>query len=166
MVIKNKIESIKLIKQLNLNRFPERLFINFQDKDVIDFLEEYPAKYYAIRDKSKSNGLFKLKVKYDEVLNEIKDYDLFTINVSSINYVGNQLVNGEIEILSNGDVYAQFSCDPAAIGRPSDPGTIILNTSIFDNHALKKIPDFDYIYDYLIKHNLKDVIVEFALFDV
>lgn len=62
MVIKNKIDSIRLIKQLNLNRFPERLFIKFKEEDVVNFLEKYPAKYYAIRDRSKSNGVFKLSV--------------------------------------------------------------------------------------------------------
>ena len=62
MVIKNKIDSIRLIKQLNLNRFPERLFIKFKEEDVVNFLEKYPAKYYAIRDRSKSNCVFKLSV--------------------------------------------------------------------------------------------------------
>ncbi len=62
MVIKNKIDSIKLIKQLNLNRFPERLFIKFKEEDVVNFLEKYPTNYYVIRDRSKSNGVFKLSV--------------------------------------------------------------------------------------------------------
>ena len=51
------------------------------------FLQMYPAKYYAIRDKSKAGGIFKLKVAYEDVLTEILGYSLFTINVSSANYV-------------------------------------------------------------------------------
>ena len=163
--IKNKIESIYLIKNLNLNRFPEKLFRSNCEKDVIEFLNKYPAKYYAIRDKSKNYGLFKLKVLKDDVLLEIKDYKCFTINVSSYNYVDNQLINGEIEILSSGMVYAQFSCDPIATGRPDDPNCIIINTNIFNSNELNKIPGFDYIYDYFVSHGLVDVIVEFALFD-
>ena len=89
MVIKNKIDSIKLIKQLNLNRFPERLFIKYQEQDVVDFLEKYPTKYYAIRDRSKSKGVFKLSVEKKDVLNEIKEYTIFSINVNSYNYVNN-----------------------------------------------------------------------------
>lgn len=165
MVIKNKIDSIKLIKQLNLNRFPERLFINYQEQDVVDFLKKYPAKYYAIRDRSKSNGVFKLSVEKIDVLNEIKEYTIFSINVSSYNYVNNQIINGEIEICSNNNVYAQFSADPNAVGRPDDKNTVIINTDIFNTKELEKIPNFDYIYEYIIDNKLKDIIVEFALFN-
>lgn len=58
----------------------------------------YPAEFYAIRDKSKTGGVFKLKVAADKVLEEIDEYSLFSINVSSINYIDNQLLVGEIEL--------------------------------------------------------------------
>ena len=44
-----------------------------------------------------------------DVLSEIKGYSLFTINVSSANYVDNQLLVGEIEVLSDGRIYAILS---------------------------------------------------------
>ena len=97
MVIKSKIESIKKINELNLNKFPEQLFKKNDEEKVEQFLNQYPAQYYAIRDKSKSGGTFKLKVDYNKVLDEIKEYNLFTINVSSANYADNQLLVGEIE---------------------------------------------------------------------
>ena len=93
MIIKNKIESINTINKLNLNRFPEQLFTKSEENQVKDFIEKYPAKYYAIRDREKSGGLFKLKVNQDKVLDEIKDYNLFSINVSSANYEKNQFVS-------------------------------------------------------------------------
>ena len=165
MIIKNKLESINKINELDLNKFPEQLFRENEEKNVQKFLDSYPAKFYAIRDKSKAGGTFKLKVDYDKVLDEIKGYSLFTINVSSANYVDNQLLVGEIEILSNGDVYAILSVDPAASGRDalSNP-TFNLKTNIFDKR-LNRIPYFDYIYHYISKNNLYDVIVEFALFN-
>lgn len=101
MEINNKIESIEKIKELTLNKFPEELFKENEEEKVKQFIEKYPAKYYAIRDKSKAKGIFKLKVEKDKVLDNIKEYKLFTINVSSINYNKNQLLVGEIEILSN-----------------------------------------------------------------
>lgn len=55
------------------------------DKKVKQFISKYPSKYYAIRDKSRTGGVFKLKVDYDKVLEEIKDYNLFMINVSFAN---------------------------------------------------------------------------------
>ena len=101
MKIENKLQSIKIINDLGLNKFPKLLFKSGDESKVKKFLEQYPAQYYAIRDKSKASGLFKLKVDFNKVLEEIKDYNIFTINVSSINYVDNQLLVGEIEFLSN-----------------------------------------------------------------
>lgn len=165
MIINNKIESINMINKLKLNKFPEQLFKNNEEDKVKHFLREYPAKYYAIRDKSKAGGIFKLKVEFDKVLDEIKDYKLFTINVSSANYVDNQLLVGEIEFLSNGEVYVTLSDDATASVRDalSNP-SYNLKTNILDK-KLNQIPYFDLIYQYVIDHQLKDIIVEFALFD-
>lgn len=165
MFIKNKLESMKKISELSLNKFPEQLFKAGEQEKVREFLTCYPAQYYAIRDKSKACGIFKLKVATNDVLAEINDYDLFTINVSSANYVDNQLLVGEIQILSNGEVYATLSVDPTASVRDAlrNP-TFNLKTDIFDK-KLNKIPNFDLIYEYIITHNLQNVIVEFALFD-
>lgn len=165
MFIKNKLESMKKISELSLNKFPEQLFKAGEQEKVREFLTCYPAQYYAIRDKSKACGIFKLKVAANDVLAEINDYDLFTINVSSANYIDNQLLVGEIQILSNGEVYATLSVDPTASVRDAlrNP-TFNLKTDIFDK-KLNKIPHFDLIYEYIITHNLQNVIVEFALFD-
>jgi hypothetical protein len=165
MIIKNKIESMNKINELKLNKFPEQLFKENEEDKVIKFLQEYPAEYYAVRDKSKACGNFKLKVPYSKVLDEIKGYDLFTINVSSINYVDNQLLVGEVEFLSNGDVYATLSDNPSYSARDavSNP-TFNYKTDIFDK-KLNNIPHFDFIYEYIMSRNLSDVVVEFALFD-
>lgn len=165
MRIDNKLESIKKINELCLNKFPEQLFKENEQDKVKEFLNMYPAKYYAIRDKSKVGGIFKLKVSAEDVLTEIREYSLFTINVSSANYVENQLLVGEIEVLSNGDVYTTMSVDPSASVRDAlkNP-TFNLSTNIFEK-KLNKISYFDFIYQYIINHNLQDVIVEFALFD-
>ena len=81
--------------------------------------------------------------------------------MSSANYVENQLLVGEI----NGDVYTTMSVDPSASVRDAlkNP-TFNLSTNIFEK-KLNKISYFDFIYQYIINHNLQDVIVEFALFD-
>lgn len=165
MLIQDKLESINQIKKLGLNKFPEQIFNTNEDSNIIEFLERYPAEYYAIRDKSKAGGLFKLKVAKTNVLEETKDYNLFTVNVSSANYVKNQILVGEIEFLSNGEVYAILSTDPTASVRDAlkNP-TFNLKTDIFDNN-LNKIPYFDEVYNYIVEHKLYDVIVEFALFD-
>ena len=165
MIIKNKLESINKINELKLNKFPEMLFKQNEVEKVQEFIEKYPAKFYAIRDKSKSGGMFKLKVEFNKVLDEIKGYNSFTINVSSANYTDNLLLVGEIEFLSNGEVYAILSVDPTASVRDAlvNP-TFNLKTNIFDKR-LNEIPYFDYVYQYISNNNLYDVMVEFALFN-
>lgn len=165
MIINNKLESINKIKELGLNKFPEELFKANEENRVKQFLNAYPAEYYAIRDKSKPNGIFKLSVNYKDVLNEIKEYNLFTINVSSINYADNQLLVGEIEILSNGEAYVTLTTDKYASVRVACKNPMFnFKTNIFDKR-LNCIPNFDIIYEYIIKNHLQDVITEFALFD-
>ncbi len=165
MIINKKIESIKKINELELNKFPEQLFGENEQAKVEEFLVKYPVKYYAIRDKSKAGGIFKLKVALEDVLSEIRGYQLFTINVSSANYVENQILVGEIQILANGEVYATLSVDPSASVRDAlRYPTFNLKTDIFDN-KLNNIPHFDFIYQYIVSNNLQNVIVEFALFN-
>ncbi len=166
MKIENKLESIKVINDLRLNKFPEQLFKGGEEEAVRNFLEQYPAQYYAIRDKERANGIFKLKVDANKVLEEIKDYNLFTINVSSINYVDNQLLVGEIEFLSNNEVYAILTTNSQASVRDAIKcPEFNIKTDIFNDTLLNKIPHFNFIYSYIMSHNLKDVIVEFALFN-
>lgn len=165
MIIKNKLESISKINELGLNKFPEQLFRKNELVKVKSFLEQYPAQFYAIRDRSKAEGIFKLSVKYEDVLEEIKEYSLYTINVSSINYFNNQLLCGEIEILSNGEIYLTLSTDNGASVRDAvRKPTFNLKTNIFDK-SLNNIPGFDIIYEYIINHHLSDIITEFSLFD-
>lgn len=57
MRIDNKLESIKKINELCLNKFSEQLFKENEQNKVKEFLKMYPAKYYAIRNKSKVGGI-------------------------------------------------------------------------------------------------------------
>lgn len=165
MIIKNKLESIKYINNLNLNKFPEQLFTQNEETKIKEFLKTYPAPYYAIRDKSSPSGIFKLKVESNKVLKETKNYKLFTINVSSINYAKNQLLVGEIEILSSNEVYATLSLNSKYSVRDalSNPD-FNLKTDIYDK-ILNQIPEFNYLYEYILNNNLFDVIIEFSLFN-
>jgi len=166
MKISSKIESFNKIKELNINKLPEKIFKTSDIEDIKEFLKTYPAKYYAIRDKSKAGGVFKLKVETKDVFNEISDYNLFSINVSSYNYVENQLLVGEI-LITDTNVSAILSTNGGysvrdAIRNPDFNFT----TNIFDDRLLNQIPSFNKVYKYIIEHNLKNIIVEFSYFDI
>lgn len=166
MEISNKLESLAKIKELKLNQFPEKLFYKNEEASILEFIHEYPAKYYAIRDKSKARGTFKLKVARANILEEIKEYDLFTINVSSYNYIENQILGGDIAIFENNEIYLYLSKDQNATGREEDVSyEFNLKTDIFDSR-LNDIPHFDYLYKYIVEHGLLNIIVEFALFNI
>lgn len=54
MMISSKLESMNKINELRLNKFPEQLFTDNEQSLIKEFINSYPAKYYAIRDKSKA----------------------------------------------------------------------------------------------------------------
>lgn len=164
MKIKSKIESYEKIIELGLNRFPEKIFKKDEISSIKEFIEEYPAKYYAIRDKTKAGGVFKLKVEKDQIFNEIIGYDTFSINVSSFNYVENQQLVGEI-FISDSEIGAILSTNKEYSVRDAIKSpTYNIKTNIFDNE-LDNIPYFDKIYKYIVENKLKNVIVEFAYFN-
>ena len=145
--------------------FPEKIFKSSEINEVQDFINTYPANYYAIRDKSKASGVFKLKVEPQNILNEVVGYDLFSINVSSYNYIDNQLLVGEI-FVSNTSVNAILSTNSGYSVRDAikNPDFNIM-TNIFDDKTLNQIPCFDEVYKYIIDNKLQNTIVEFAYFD-
>lgn len=166
MKIRNKIESHNKIIELNLNRFPEKIFKSLEINLINDFIKKYPAQYYAIRDKSKVGGIFKLKVKPENLFQEVNGYDLFSINVSSYNYIKNQILVGEI-FINNFEVNAILSTNKGYSVRDAlrNPD-FNFSTKLTDDKTLNKIPSFDKIYKYIFEHNLENVIVEFAWFDI
>lgn len=166
MKIHNKLESIKIIEKLQINTFPEKLFKKDNIKEIKEFLEKYPADFYAIRSKEivgyKKNNF---KVPRDKVLSEIKKFNLFTINVSSYNYTSNLILIGDIFIGSNNEIWFIGTTNQNFTGKMAEQKPEFnYKTDIFDKR-LDKIPGFDLIYHYIIEYNLIDVIVEFAIYD-
>ena len=167
MIVKNKVDSIKIIKELGLNQLAEGLFFSGEEEKVKEFLKENPAKLYAIRDRTKTGGIFKFNVKREDVLKEIKGYKIFTINISSGTYKNHQKLTGDIKISSDNTVCLTVTTDPGASVRDAYSKSVFnFKTDIFDDRRLNQVPGFDYIYDYIYKHNLIDVIVEFSYFDI
>ena len=67
---------------------------------------------------------------------------------------------------SNNEVYATLSVDLTASVRDTlSKPDFKIKTDIFDNKLISSIPHFNVIYNYIIERDLKDVIVEFAIFN-
>ena len=168
MIIKNKIESVKFIKELKLNQFPEKLVTDKEKKnqEVLDFIQKHPVEFYTLRDKSKSGGPAFHIVNREDVLNKIKVYKgPFSILESSYNYKDNQLMVGEVLIKDESvNLIASFNGELSIREMYAHPD-ICLNTTIFDDRSLKKARYFDEIYKFINEKNLQGVIVEFGYFN-
>ena len=163
--IKNKIDSLKYIHKLGLNNFYEKVFTKYQEKEIIDFMDKNPVKYYILRDKIKSGAKVYFNITRQEVLNHYKEYALFSLDVASYNYRDNKILTGDILISRDNNFTITASsnkeCDLRSFPEPS----YIFSSDIFDKR-IKHIPGSNKIIDYIYKHELFDIIVEFCVFDI
>ena len=163
MKIKNKLESVKKIKELGLNTFPEELFKKGEEDKVKDFMDRCNADYFAVRSKEVVGYLPKIDLSKKEVMEEIKNHTLFTVLVSSTTFRPYLLLAGDIKIDKENRVWLEAS-EKGYIKFQKENPEINICTDIFDK-KLDNIPGFDIIFKYIIEHNLLDVIVEFSVYD-
>ena len=164
-IINNKMESVNLIKNLHLNVLPEKIFNHYNKKEIEIFIAQFPADFYAVRDKTISmSKKYKLAVPKEEVVDYCKNLEKFSINVSSFNYSKNQLLCGEIKINENMDVDYILSTNPNFSLRDCyQHPDFVGKVSVFDNKY--KIDGLEKIIEYALKYNLIGVIIEFTLFN-
>ena len=165
--IRNKLESLQAIKNLKLNQFPEIFLDSLDEAKINKWLLENKAEYYTIRDKiTPASPKHNPAAKFDEVINFCKENKMekFTVSVSSHNYRDNKVCVGEVMIhdevidyiISNNpnyiirDVYKDFDYNGTA--------------SLFDR-KLKYIKGLQEALDYIVRHNLFNIIVEFIVFN-
>lgn len=167
MQISSKIESIKTIRKLNLNHLPEEIFFKDQVSDIQNFLESTNQGLYIIRDLSKPKGLTYFNVTPDKVMDCVANYtSSFSIAVSSFNY-STYVLHGDIFISRDLETLYLYASDNLT-NKPRDllsNSKWNISTSYYDTR-LKRIPNIDYIIDYIFKYNLFNVIVEFGVFPI
>ena len=163
---RNKKESADLMLLLKINQFPRIILKETDESKIKDFVTKYDAKYYAVRDMSRANSkLFNLKVEKENLLEYVKHASNYLINVSSFNYVENQLCTGEIRVNSDMSLSLTVSNNKTfsardAVGLPD----FNFASDVYDK-KLKKIAGISQVIDYIFKYRLFDIIVEFSSFD-
>ena len=165
MKIKNKIESMALIRELGCNHLPEIFLPKFDREKIQNFLDNTRAEIYIVRDRAVAASPKAKDLKPDEVIDYCEsNMDKFSVCVSQYNYRKYQVCVGEIHI--HGDTIDYIvSNNPELnirnmLGCPDYNGT----TDIFDK-KLRRIPGMDEIICYIMEHNLVDIIVEFTVFN-
>lgn len=165
MIIENKIESMKVIKELKLNTLPEEYFEKYNEEKIKQFIEKYSEKYYAVRIKDSSmSNKHKLAVPKEELIEYCKGLKNFTINVSSYCYKENQILCGEIKIYKDMKIEYIVSNNPSYSVRDVYNNPDYSGKSDIYDKKIKYINGLNEIIDYIFEYNLFDIIVEFTVF--
>lgn len=164
MNIKSKKESVRLIKELGLNGVPEEIISSYDESKIREFCSKYPAPIYILRDLYHPNGKYYLCYGVEECLLHAKNYESdFLLGVSVSSYEGKVLL-GDI-LINKEKIVLTARTDKNSHHRNiySEP-EISLNTDWFDK-KLWDIKGASSLIEYLVKHSLYDVIVEFVVYD-
>ena len=164
--IYNKLESSELINKLNLNVLPQKMFKVEAGNDIKRFLDEHPAQFYSIRDNVKSSNPNRThKASKDEIMNIYNKFDICTVGVSINNHIDNQVLIGNIIVDAKGNVTLEGTDEKYdSVRTATNSAKYHIKTDIFDK-KLKYIHGAYEIIDYILEHNLQDVVVEFSVFD-
>lgn len=165
MKIKNKFESLQFIKDHHLNYFGEEVFKNTQVEEIKNYLNNHHEKYYILKDKTKVYGKVYYSLTKEEVLKHINEYKILGLDVASFNYLDHKVLLGEILLTSNMHLTLSASFHKDSNHRNFCKPNIFLNTNIYDK-KVKHIKGLEEVIDYIFKHNLFDIIVEFCLYDI
>lgn len=166
MLVRDKQESYLMIKKLNLNITNEVLFTTGQIKEAQDYLDNNPWRYYVIRDKKNVNGKYLYKLTKKEVLEHINDYELFSLAESSYNFEAHRILCGDIQIDYDYNVLASIDDDYTKPFRDCENDSKYrLNFNLLYDYE-PNIKGLRSVIDYLYKHELFGMVVEFSLYDI
>ncbi|MBQ7466520.1 MAG: hypothetical protein IJS74_00440 [Clostridia bacterium] len=167
--IKNKLESLKTLKQLRLNTMPIEYFETYDEELLDKFFQEYDFKYYVVRDFGKaSSDLFRFNLSKEQVKEHVKskNAEKFVVNVSTFNFTGHQICTGAILIKRNMQISLSVTCEDNCSVRQAEVNPQYSFNCDIDDRRLDKIDGLDQVIDYIFKKNLFDVMVEFASMDI
>jgi hypothetical protein len=168
VVIKNKIESMKVIRQMNLNIFPDIYLNGFDEVKISKFLEETDAKHYVTRDKSVAMSPFVIHLKREEVMEFCRTCNMekYTLTVSPFED-GSQVAVGEVVIHSDNRIDYLISHNSSYTPRELYRDPDFVSTTLEDvfDKRIKHIKGLGEIVDYIFENGLIGVIVEFSFFN-
>ncbi|MCH5148687.1 MAG: hypothetical protein J1G05_04930 [Clostridiales bacterium] len=163
--IKTKEQSKNKILALDLNRVPE-IFVDKTDKkSMLEFFAKNTEELYIVRDAEHSNSAYFYVRSADECFEKAQNFSGRVIVAVSIHTYKNKLLLGAVEIAGT-SVRICATTDSNLDHRTMYHGKaeFELSTDIFDKR-LSDIPEFDFLYDYIISHRIDGYTVEFTIYD-
>ena len=160
-----KKESRTLIKKLKLNTVPEIFVDKYQFDKIQSFFMNNKADLYVIRHANKINSHYEYVKNYEEYIQVMNKFSTHIIVAVSINAYKNKVLSGAIQI----DGETIRIC--ATMNEKLDHRTMYngdaefnFKTDIFDK-KLNDIPQIDFLLQYIQKHNLYGLTIEFTIYD-
>lgn len=163
--IENKEQSKNKIVALDLNRAPE-VFLNKSDvQKMAEFFAENKADLYIVRDAEHSSSVYYYVTTVEECFEKAQNFSGRVIVAVSINTYKNKVLLGAIEI-ADASVRICATTNEKLDHRTMYNGEAEFNlyTDIFDKR-LSLIPEFDFLYEYILSHRLDGYTVEFTIYD-
>lgn len=168
--IKDKKDSILKMREMNLNTMPCDVFSTDDEQGIMKFFQEFPAEEYILRSTDKAQGEFVFVKNFQDAKDHLNIFENHvTIAVSFRPYAEDIVLIGDVCInrKTGGDVVditATTKSDGTHRGVYENP-EYNLHASLEEDRVWK-IPGFSKLMRYLSEHELYDVIVEFAVYDI
>ena len=164
MRIESKKQSASIIKMLNLNRVPEVVCDVYETAVIESFCDKYVAKTYILRDVENPSGKYFLCNNKAECLVNAKEYKgSFSLAISCFAYE-NIVLLGEM-CLTKDSILIVGSNDKNTRHRNVYQNAIINTKTTIDDNSIWSVNGVKEIFQYVVEHNLYDVIVEFVVYD-
>lgn len=163
--IKTKEQSKNKIVALDLNRVPE-IFIGKSDKKrMSEFFAKHVEDLYIVRDADHSSGAYYYVRTAEECFEKAQNFSGRVIVAVSVNTYKNKVLLGAVEITGT-SVRICATTNEILDHRTMYNGQAEFDfcTDIFDKR-LSDVPEFDFLYAYIISHRLDGYTVEFTIYD-
>lgn len=168
--IKNKKQSVEIMKKLNLNYFPLQVFDKKDLDGIKNFISKNPSQEYVIRTTDDVKGMFFYAENFESIKNLLV---FFKKNITlSVSYRPLQK-----HIVLVGDIKVEKTEDEVLVSLTASANKEIDNRKVYDNaqfnfkqedvksDELWDINGFAEILEYIIDNNLFDIVVEFSVYD-
>lgn len=168
--IKDKKDSILKMREMNLNTMPCEVFSAKDISAIENFFSEFPAEEYILRSTDKAQGEFVFVKSFAEAKNNLYKFEgHVTVAVSFRPYSEDVVLIGDICVSRKPegdvvDITATTKSDGTHRGVYENP-EYNMHASL-DEDKVWNIPGFSKLLRYISDHELYDVIIEFAVYDI
>lgn len=168
--IKDKKDSILKMREMNLNTMPCEVFSADDVEGIQKFFEEHKGEEYILRSTDKAQGEFVFVKNFQEAEENLHIFENHvTVAVSFRPYAEDIVLIGDVCLSRRGggevvDITATTKTDGTHRGVYEEP-EYNMHASLEEDRVWK-IPGFSKLMRYISEHELYDVIVEFAVYDI